>query len=80
MNNEIDREALLIYLNDLRVMETIVHEDNKKISQINYNQNELRNDYYNFYTTKPIEPELTPLDNKATTDLSKIFLGFFYFR
>lgn len=48
MNNEIDREALLIYLNDLRVMETIVHEDNKKISQINYNQNELRNDYYNF--------------------------------
>lgn len=79
MNNEIDREALLIYLNDLRVMETIVHEDNKKISQINYNQNELRNDYYNFYTTKPIEPELTPLDNKATTDLSKICLGFFLF-
>lgn len=24
MNNEIDREALLIYLNDLRVMETII--------------------------------------------------------
>lgn len=30
MNNEIDREAMLIYLNDLRTMETITHEDDKK--------------------------------------------------
>lgn len=30
MNNEIDREAMLIYLNDLRVMETIVKSDKQK--------------------------------------------------
>ena len=34
MNNELDREALLIYLNDLRTMETIVHEDNKKLKSL----------------------------------------------
>ena len=34
MNNELDREALLIYLNDLRTMETIVHEDDKKLKSL----------------------------------------------
>lgn len=34
MNNELDREALLIYLNDLRTMETIILEDNKKLKLI----------------------------------------------
>ena len=35
MNNEIDREAMLIYLNDLRTMETITHEDDKKTYELN---------------------------------------------
>lgn len=39
MNNELDREALLIYLNDLRTMETIVHEDDIKTIEL-----EKRND------------------------------------
>lgn len=34
MNNELDREALLIYLNDLRTMETIVQEDDKKLKSL----------------------------------------------
>lgn len=32
---ELDREALLIYLEDLRTMETILHEDDNKIKYIN---------------------------------------------
>lgn len=35
MNNEIDRDSMLIYLNDLRTMETIIHEDDKKTYELN---------------------------------------------
>ena len=34
MNHEISRESLLIYLEDLRTLETIVHESNKRKPQI----------------------------------------------
>ncbi|MDE6656956.1 MAG: hypothetical protein K2J88_00025, partial [Oscillospiraceae bacterium] len=34
MNHEISRESLLIYLEDLRTLETIVHESDKKKTRI----------------------------------------------
>lgn len=35
MGEIIDRESMLIYLNDLRVMESIIHQSNQKLDEIN---------------------------------------------
>lgn len=53
MNNELDREALLIYLDDLRTMETILHEDDNKIKDINEKEDSLKSDYSSFEMKKP---------------------------
>ena len=45
MNNEIDRDSMLIYLNDLRVMETIVKSDKQKILSISDKLEEKEKDY-----------------------------------
>lgn len=45
MKDELDRESLLIYLNDLRIMETIIHESDEKIKQLNASKLEQKESY-----------------------------------
>lgn len=65
MNNEIDREALLIYLNDLRTMETIVHEDQIKINGIYNKKNALYNNYLTMTKSTPQKPGMPPSADKS---------------
>lgn len=70
MNNEIDREAMLIYLNDLRTMETITHEDDKKTYELN-KKNEKRkaehkkvvNDFSQKKNSAPSKPSKEIVDD-----------------
>lgn len=65
MNNEIDREALLIYLNDLRTMETIVHEDQIKINGIYNKKNALYNNYLTMTKSSPQKPGMPQSADKS---------------
>ena len=54
---ELDRNALLIYLNDLRVMETIIHESNLVNREINEDIKAIK-DHYNWVASdKPSKPK-----------------------
>ena len=72
MNEEISREALLIYLNDLRIMETIIHESDCKIKSINELQNNAKADCSRFEKAEPVKP-LKPLmrtkENASASDI-----------
>lgn len=59
MNDEISREALLIYLNDLRIMETIIHESDNKIKKVEnerYRVKLVLNRNENFFKEGPLRP------------------------
>lgn len=59
MSDAIDRESLLIYLNDLRTMETIVYESEKKINEMDEKINTERNILIEYERKfKPEEPML----------------------
>lgn len=70
MNNEIDREAMLIYLNDLRTMETIIHEDDKKTLELNEKtenkkaeHQKVLNDFSRKKNSAPSKPSKKIVDN-----------------
>lgn len=59
MSDIIDRESLLIYLNDLRTMETIIYESDKKIESVNKKRRDLKSDFdadRHNAPSMPIEP------------------------
>lgn len=58
MKDEISREALLIYLNDLRIMETVVHESDEKVKQLKTSELNLKKSYdtESREDSKPIPP------------------------
>lgn len=71
MNNEIDREAMLIYLNDLRTMETIIHEDDKKTLELNEKtenkkaeHQKVLNDFLRKKKSVPLKPSIKIVDDK----------------
>lgn len=71
MNNEIDREAMLIYLNDLRTMETIIHEDDKKTLELNEKtenkkaeHQKVLNDFLRKKKSVPLKPSKKIVDDK----------------
>ena len=91
MNNEIDREAMLIYLNDLRVMETIVKSDKQKILSISDKLEEKEKDYKvkksnydyfiktpkNYFIKPPKKPEL--ISNDEAIEDFKVYLRWLWF-
>lgn len=83
MNNEIDREAMLIYLNDLRVMETIVKSDKQKILSISDKLEEKEIDYkvkksnYDYFIKPPKKPEL--ISNDEAIEDFKVYLRWLWF-
>lgn len=67
---ELDREALLIYLEDLRTMETILHEDDNKIEAINDKENSLKSQCISLAVKEPQKPvELKPYEKDSDARL-----------
>ena len=71
MNNEIDRDSMLIYLNDLRTMETIIHEDDKKTLELNEKtenkkaeHQKVLNDFLRKKKSVPLKPSIKIVDDK----------------
>lgn len=46
-NNDIDREALTIYLGDLRIMESVINKSRERVSELENKKQELKNEYEN---------------------------------
>lgn len=61
MNQEMDKESLLIYLNDLRTMEAIIYECQEKTKQIDMEFNDKKKSLSNSIEKKPIEPSLAQI-------------------
>ena len=83
MNNELDREALLIYLNDLRTMETIVHEDNKKLKSLEEKTNTYEKEFdtvnSEMRTQLRNKPSSTPeIQSEEDAKSGSIFSWFFF--
>lgn len=82
MNNEIDRDSMLIYLNDLRTMETIIHEDDKKTLELNEKtenkkaeHQKVLNDFSRKKNSAPSKPSKEIVDNGMS--LGTILMIFF---
>ncbi len=66
--NPMDRQALLIYLNDLRTMETIIHENNSRLDLADEKTTRLSDEL------RDIQTEMTEIDNSLQKPLSKFNL------
>jgi hypothetical protein len=56
MSEEISREALLIYLDDVRIMETIVYESKNKNEEVIRKKDSLKQEYYAFVEESEPDP------------------------
>lgn len=82
MTEEISREALLIYLNDLRTMETIIHESDNAIENIQKKQGDCKTDVLEHEKSKPqkpIEPKRPTDADKRNERLKIIFFALLFF-
>lgn len=72
MNDVVDREALLIYLNDLRTMESVLHESekNKEILLVNF-ERKLKENNEKLENEKPKDPVIL----SETTSIFKLIMG-----
>lgn len=71
---ELNREALLIYLNDLRVMETVIYESQKKKNVISHMVNQKHKEYQGYVNCKPKFNFKKPINQSDEPGFRKFFL------